>query len=114
VLDFLKKLNHTVFTMKANTTKKETFITRLILTEDFSFPTGCGSTTYKKGRVIETIRNKKYHYYPSDHFIVLGHGWNEKIPAEIIKAKWLVETKTIKKTKTGTTTKVSTKEIKVK
>jgi hypothetical protein len=54
---------------------------------------------------LETIRHRRNHYHPTDHQIILGHGWAEVIPADHIEAKWYEET---------TKTVVETLEIPVK
>ena len=77
-------------------TEKVMYVTKFILAKPFK----CGGIDYKKGRVLETIRHRYNHYYPIEHIITLGHGWNEVIPADYIKAKWFTETtKTVIKTK---------------
>jgi uroporphyrinogen-III decarboxylase len=89
------------------TTKNEKvmFVSKMILVKPFTFTDGISTITYKPGRVLETIRNRNNHYYPSKHVITLGHGWSEVIPADHIKAKWFKET---------TKTLVKTVEVKVK
>ena len=86
-------------------TEKVMYVTKFILVKPFTYHTGVGTDTYKKGRVLETIRHRHNHYYPTKHVITLGHGWNEVIPADYIKAKWFTET---------TKTVVETKEVPVK
>jgi uroporphyrinogen-III decarboxylase len=80
-------------------TEKVMYVTKMILVKPFAFTDGTGTITYKKGRVLETIRNRHSYYYPTKHVITLGHGWHEVIPADHIKAKWFKETtKTLVKT----------------
>ena len=80
-------------------TEKVMYVTKFILAKPFTYHDGTNETTYKKGRVLEIIRHRYNHYYPTNYVIVLGHGWNEVIPADYIKAKWYKEiTKTVIKT----------------
>jgi hypothetical protein len=91
----------------SNTTSKVMCVTKFILNKDFTYyrTPDLPAVTYKKGRVLETIRHRRNHYRPTDHQIILGHGWAETIPADHIVAKWYEET---------TTTVVETKEVDVK
>jgi hypothetical protein len=89
-------------TANAVKTEKVVCVTKFVLNKEFTYyrTPDLPPVTYKKGRVLETIRHRRYHYYPADHVITLGHGWAEVIPADHIKAKWYEETtKTIVKTK---------------
>lgn len=88
--------------MKATTR----YVTKLIVAKPFTyFDMGGGKVTLKAGRVLETIKHAKFHYYPWNHKIVMGHGIGETVPAENLKVKWFVETKKVV---------VKNKEIKVK
>jgi hypothetical protein len=89
--------------MKTTTTKN---VTKLIVVKPFTyFDMGGGKVTLKAGRVLETVKHAKFHYYPWNHKIVMGHGVAEVVPAENLKVKWFKETKTVA---------IKTKEIKVK
>ena len=94
-------------TANAVKTEKVILVTKFILAKPFTYTTvpGLPATTYKKGRVLGTIRHRHNHYYPTNHTITLGHGWTEVIPADHIKAKWYEET---------TKTVVETVEVPVK
>jgi len=94
-------------TANAIKTEKVMLVTKFVLNKDFTYyrTPDLPPVTYKKGRVLETIRHRRNHYYPTDHVITLGHGWTEVIPADHIKAKWYEET---------TKTIVKTVEVKVK
>ena len=87
--------------MKTTTTK---YVTKLIVAKPFTYDNYGGKTTIKAGRVLETRKNNKYHYYPWPHYIVMGHGIGEIVPVEFLKVKWFKETRTVN---------VATKEIKV-
>ena len=85
-------------TANAIKTEKVILVTKFVLNKDFTYyrTPDLPPVTYKKGRVLETIRHRRNHYYPTDHVITLGHGWTEVIPADHIKAKWYEEnTKTV-------------------
>ena len=89
--------------MKTTTTKN---VTKHIVVKPFTYvDMGDVKVTLKAGRVLETVKHAKFHYYPWDHKIVMGHGVGEIVPKEFLKVKWFTETKTV-------TTK--TKELKVK
>ena len=93
-------------------TTKKTFVTRFVLKNDFVVDATLG-LTYRKGRVLKTIKNRRHHYYPSDFFVVMGHGLGQNIPAAMIEAKWLVETTTVKTIKAGKVTTVTVRQIPV-
>lgn len=86
--------------MKTTTTK---YVTKLIVAKPFTYSHPSGKTTLKAGRVLETVKHAKNHYYPWSHKIVMGHGLDELVPLEYVKVKWFKETVTVK-----------TEEIKVK
>jgi hypothetical protein len=78
----------------SKTTTKVTYVTKFVLSKPFvikAFPVS-ESIVYNKGRVLQTIRHRSNHYFPTDHVITLGQGWTEVIPADSIAAKWYKET----------------------
>ena len=89
--------------MKTTTTK---YVTKLIVAKTTTIEAHPNvKTVYKAGRVLEIVKHNKFHYHPWKYVITLGHGMNEVIPAENLKVKWFVETKTVT---------IKNKEIKVK
>ena len=98
-----------VLSMKA-TTK---YITKLIVAKPFVYATQLGNKTIRAGRVLKTIKNANYHYYPRDYTFVLEHGCNRTIPAENLRVKWFDEIKTTIIENGKKTITTTTKEVKV-
>lgn len=72
------------------------YVTKLIVAKPFNYvEMGGEKITLKVGKVLETIRHAKNHYYPWDFHIVMGHGVGELVPREFLKVKWFVETKKV-------------------
>jgi hypothetical protein len=82
------------------TTTKEMCITKFIVAKDTKIAGIGEGIVYKKGRVLDIIRNRRGWYHPTNRTVVFGHGITDVIPAENIKAVWEKET-----TKTVITTK---------
>jgi hypothetical protein len=95
--------------MKA-TTK---YITKLIVAKPFVYATQIGNKTIRAGRVLKTIKNAYYHYYPRDYTFLLEHGCSRTIPAENLRVKWFDEIKTTATKNGKKTIIITTKEVKV-
>lgn len=90
--------------MMKTTTKK--YVTKLIVAKTTTIEGYPGhKVVLKAGRVLETIKHKRNHYYPWAYTVTFGHGMTENVPVENLKVKWFVETKTVA---------IKNKEIKVR
>ena len=89
------------------------YITKLIVAKPFVYATQLGNKTIRAGRVLKTIKNANYHYYPRDYTFLLEHGCSRTIPAENLRVKWFdeIKTTTIKNGKKNIN--ITTKEVKV-